>query len=110
MGAGGEIFQRDAIDLAGGIEGQRLEKHDLLWSLIADARFGELDQVQRPGTRNAGLERKIGADVLPMEEIVQADHACALYRGVGKQRILDLLRGDVGAVMDDDLLVPATEP
>ena len=28
MVAGGEILQRDAIDLAGGIEGQRLEKDD----------------------------------------------------------------------------------
>ena len=67
----GEIFQRDAIDLASGVEGHGLKKHDLLWCLIADAGLGEFDQVERFGLGDARLERDIGADVLAMEEIVQ---------------------------------------
>ena len=44
----GEIFQRGAVDLAGGVEGHGVEKHDLLGCLVADTGTRELDQLEPP--------------------------------------------------------------
>ena len=45
-----------------------------------------------------------------MHGVVDADDAGQRDRGVLEQRALDLERADVGAVVDDDLLLAAEEP
>src|SRR5262249_29634802 len=56
------------------------------------------------------LDLDVGAHVFTVDEIMHADDAGAFDGVVLQKSILDLLRTDVRAVVDDDLLLTTAEP
>jgi hypothetical protein len=109
------LLERRAVDLAAGADGQLVEKDDLVRRLVAASRFGELNELGRSGRSDSGSEGassecNVSADVLAVDEIVDADHAGAGDGRMLEQRLFDFLRTDVRSVVDDDLLLAAAEP
>src|SRR5438034_11027538 len=47
----GEALESDPVDLAGGVQRDLVEEHDLLRSLVAHPRPGELNQIGRASCR-----------------------------------------------------------
>ena len=91
------------------VNGNSSSVDDLVGRLVADLGAGELDQLLRGRRIRSGVQCDIGADVLAVDLVVDAHDADVLDGGMLDQDGLDLLRADVRAVVDDDLLLAAAE-
>ena len=59
----GEALESDPVDLAGGVQRDLVEEHDLLRGLVAHPRPGKLNQLSTRGHGLARLDRDVGPDV-----------------------------------------------
>src|SRR5215471_6998058 len=105
----GHPLQMRPVQLPGGGERHFAEDDYFLGRLVADPRARELNQLLAGRLLGPRLESDVGADVLTMDKIVDPDHPGARYARVLEQGALDLLRADVRAVVDDDLLLAPAE-
>ena len=85
-------LERDPVELAGGVHRHLVEEHHLLGRLVADALARELDELVARRTLGAVLDGDVGAHVLAVHLVVDADHADERDRGVFGQRLFDLDR------------------
>lgn len=71
----GHPLEADAVDLAGRVERHLVEEDDLLGSLVADAFAAEDDQVGGRGALGAIARGDLGAHVLAVDLVPDADDA-----------------------------------
>src|SRR3954454_21258763 len=80
----GHPLQPGSVDLAGRVERHLVEEDDLLRGLVADPVAAEDDQVGARGRLGALAQGHVGADVLAVDLVVNADGA-----GERQRRMLD---------------------
>ena len=106
----GELFERHAVDFAGGFQRHFVEDDDFLRGFIADVLSGEGDQLARSLAAWRLCEGDVGPHVFAVDQIVDADDSGRLDGRVFFQGFLDFLRADVRAIMNDDLFFAAAKP
>ena len=82
----GHPLQADAVDLAGRVERHLVEEDDLLGGLVADPLAAVDDQIGARGLLGALAQGDVGADVLAVDGVVDADDAGQVDRRVVDQR------------------------
>jgi hypothetical protein len=71
----GHLLQTGTVDLAGRVERHLVEEEDLLRRLVANALAAVDDQVGGAGALGALAQGFVGADILAVNLIVDADRA-----------------------------------
>ena len=106
----GHPLEPDPVQLPRGVHGHLVQEHHLLRRLVPDHAPGELDQLLARGRLHAVLDRHVGAHVLAVHLVADADDADQRDRRVLGERAFHLHRADVRAVVHDDLLLAPEEP
>lgn len=102
-------LESGAVDLPIWVQKHLIENNDFFRCPIAHSLASEIDPFRHGGGRRSRGECCVRASVLPVHLLFDPHHSDKVYHRMLRQGLFDLMRTDIRAVVNDDLLAASEE-